>query len=358
VTANFHRGSIVVAAATKTSLGEAVRATRSTSLVSVAVIAVVALGVAVATLLVPTLEASFGAASRSRITTSWSSTNVKLGTPATVKGRVTSPRLQRRTVSLYVSLKSGWRRVGWTTSGPRGYYSLKVPTDYYRARPMQLRVRAVKGARSVTSATRTITVAPTYAPTGSASAWSRQTAGEERRFNPCQVVTYRVNDAQAVKPGALADVQAAFAQLHEATGITFRYLGTTTAFPEGPAALPADTNITVAWGQDTDTDWDLSGGALSTSGVLTSRAARDTQGAVRRILTAGVFLNAAEDNYSTSMRQGILLHELGHTLGLGHTADTNQRMEEDVWDGESTRWGAGDLAGLNRVGLVEGCVTG
>ncbi len=321
-------------------------------------IAVVALAVAVATLLVPTIEASFGAASRSRISTSWSATSVQLGTPTTVKGRVTSKRLQRRTVSLYLHLKSGWRRVGSTTSGPRGYYSLKVPTDYYRARSMQVRVRAVKGARAVTSASRIITVRPPYAPSGSATAWSRQTPGEERRFGPCLPVTYRVNDAQAVRPGALADVHAAFARLHEATGITFRYLGTTTAFPKGAAALPTDTDIAVAWGQDSDTAWDLSGGALSTSGVLATRAARDSQGAVRRILTAGVVLNAAEDDYSSAMRQGILLHELGHALGLGHTADTAQRMEEDVWDGETTRWGAGDLAGLSRVGIAEGCVIG
>jgi hypothetical protein len=335
-----------------------VRATRSTSLVSVAVIAAVALAVAVATLLVPTIETSFGAASRSRISTNWSATSVKLGAPTTVKGRVTSKRLQRRSVHLYFYLKSGWRRVASTTSGPRGYYSIKVPTDYYGARPTQLRAPAVKGARAVRSTNRKLTVSPTYAPTGSSAAWSRQTPGEERRFNPCQAVTYRVNDTQAVKPGALADVHAAFARLHEATGITFRYLGTTTAFPKGAAALPADTNITVAWGQDADTEWDLSGGALSTSGVLATRAARDRQGAVRRILSAGVILNAAEDDYSTSMRQGILLHELGHTVGLGHTADTAQRMEEDVWDGESTRWGAGDLAGFSRVGVVEGCVTG
>jgi len=322
------------------------------------VIAVVALAVAVATLLVPTIEASFGAASRSRITTSWSATSVKLGTPTTVKGRVTSKRLQRRTVNLYFYVKSGWRRVATTTSGPRGYYSIKVPTDYYGPRPAQLRSPAVKGARAVTSSNRKLTVSPAYAPAGTSAAWSRQTPGEERRFGPCSPVTYRVNDSQAVKPGALADVHAAFARLHEATGIPFRYLGRTTTFPQGTEPLPGDTDIAVAWGQDDDTGWDLSGGALATSDVLATRAARDKQGAVRRILSAGVMLNAAEDDYSSSMRQGILLHELGHALGLGHTADTNQRMEENVWDGETTRWGAGDLAGLRRVGIAEGCVYG
>jgi hypothetical protein len=335
-----------------------VPASRSTSFVSVAVIAVVALGVAAATLLVPTIEASFGAAARSRITATWSASDVVLGSPATVKGRVTSKRIQARTVSLYVYLKSGWRRVGWTTSGPRGYYTIKVPTDYYRSRPMRLRARAVQGAQAVTSSNRTFTVSPALAPKGSPTSWTRQTAGEERRFNPCQAVTYRVNDTQAAKSGALADVQTAFARLHEATGITFRYLGTTTAFPKGAAPVPADTNITVAWGQDSDTDFDLSGGALSTADVFTTRAAHDAQGAVQQVVSAGVMLNAAEDNYSTSMRRGILMHELAHTLGLGHTTDTDQRMEENIWDGESTVWGAGDLAGLNRVGLVEGCVTG
>jgi hypothetical protein len=333
-----------------------VPATRSNSLVSFVVIAVAALAVGAATLLVPALEAGFGAASRSSITTTWSATDVKLGAPVTVRGRVTSSTLQRRTVNLYLYVKSGWRRVGGTTSDARGNYTIAVPTDYYRSRAMQVRATATRTARAVSSASRGITVGPVFAPEGPATAWTRQTPGEERRFGPCKAVTYRVNAAQAVKPGALADVQVAFARLHEATGIRFRYLGTTTAFPKGATPLPADTQITVAWGRDADTGWNLSGGALSTAGILATRAAHDGQGAVRRILSAAVVVNAAEDDYSSSMRQGILMHELGHALGLGHTTDDKQRMEEDVWDGESTRWGAGDLAGLARVGFTEGCV--
>ena len=32
-------------------------------------------------------------------------------------------------------------------------------------------------------------------------------------------------------------------------------------------------------------------------------------------------------------------------------------MNEGVYPVDTTNWGAGDLAGLDRVGLVEGCVT-
>ena len=337
------------------------RATRPSSLVSVAVVAAVALAVAAATLLVPALEASFSARSNSRITTSWSASTVKVGQSATVRGRVTSRQLHRRTVSLYVNLKSGWRRVAGTRSGPRGYYTIKVPTSYYLSRPMQLRVSATKRAKAVASANRTFTVRPAFTPAGSSALWAPMRAGQEWRFNPCQVVTYRVNDSRATT-GALADVQAAFARAHEATGIQFRYLGRTNSFPNSSMPFPADTNIVVAWGDDADTSWQLGDKVISTGGVLSSRAARDGQGAVQRIRRAGIVMNTAENAWlaqhaATKMRVRALVHEIGVSLGLGPVTARYQRMNEAVYPQDTVNWGAGDLAGLNRVGLVEGCLT-
>jgi hypothetical protein len=329
-------------------------ATRPGWLVNAAVVAAVALAVAVTTLLVPTLEASFGARATSRITASWSASKATLGTPVTVHGRVTSRRLQARSVSLYVYLKSGWRRAATTTSGPLGYYTLKVPTDYYMKRPVQVRASGTSRAKPVSMKSRTFTVTPRYAPRGPATAWSRQTPGQERRFNPCATVTYRVN---AGPPNALADVNAAIARVHEATGITFRYLGTTNAVPTTASGMPAGTNLVVAWTTQAATDGTLAPGDLSTDLLLTTAAAHDAQGAVRRITAAAVLMNTDEDDYGWQMRQSILIHEIGHIVGLGHTTDRDQRMNASVYPGESRNWGAGDLAGFVRVGIAEGCLT-
>jgi hypothetical protein len=304
-----------------------------------------------------------GAATRpvSRISTVWSASQVRLDVPATVHGRVTSAHLQRRTVGLYVSLRSGWRRVGGTVSDSAGRYRVTVPTHFYYSRALQVRASGTPRARGVTSASHPFTVVPAFTPAGADTAWARWHPGQEWRFNPCRSVTYRVN-ATGAAPGALDDVRSAFKRAHEATGIWFRYLGTTTAFPNGATPYPVDTAVVVAWGNDADTGWSMGPDVLSTGGVLATVAARDGQGAIRRIARAGVILNTAQNDWlashsSTQMRVRVLEHEIGGILGLGPVTARYQRMNEGVLPTDTVHWGAGDLTGLRRVGLVEGCVT-
>jgi hypothetical protein len=165
-------------------------------------------------------------------------------------------------------------------------------------------------------------------------------------------------------------VTAAFKRLGEATGITFRNLGYTTAFPRprgaAPTPWPTDSTIVVAWAQPdaTQTFYELGGdpryAIYSQSGILATRTAHDAQGPVKRITRAGVVLDAAPDPSSGALelRSWSLMHELAASLGLGAVTDGNQKMSEIIPNAAvDTSWGAGDLTGLNRVGLVEGCVT-
>jgi hypothetical protein len=333
---------------------------RSNRLVNVAVVAGVALAVAVTTLFVPTLEAQFSARAKSRITASWSASKVALGHKATVRGKVTSRYKSGRAVNLYTYLKSGWRRVAYTHTGRNGYYTMTVPTGYYFSRPMQLRVGRTSKAFGGTTRSRPFTVAPAYAPGGRTTDWARHTRGEEWRFDPCVPVTFAINDDQAT-PGAVADVKAAFELAHQATGITFRSKGMTSAYPKR-GVHPAGVDIVVAWGTQANTRLALAPDMISTSAILGTRRAHDAQGPVTRILRAGVMVNSAENAWLTEhaasrMRVRVLMHEIGAVLGLGPTAARYQRMNEGVYPVDTTNWGAGDLTGLSRVGLVEGCVT-
>lgn len=346
-------------------------ATRPSKLVTVGIVLATALATALAVALSSLVGTSLEGAGASRvpssITTTWSASKVKLGATATVRGRVVSKRLQSRPVSLYVNLQSGWRYVGGTRSDSQGRYTLKVPTDFYFSRPMRVRAAATTRAKAVTSTSRTFTVVPAYTPAAPAGSWTRAVAGQEIRVNPCRVVGYRVNGASA---SALADVRAAFARMHEATGIRFRYLGTTATVPRpsslSKAAWPSDSALVVAFVQPNQTTLPLGGPAgyeiFSQSTILATHAAHDAQGAVRRVVRAGVVLDSTQDLGSgfVQMRGRILMHEVSAVLGLGPVSSPAQRMAEVMpatVAPTATGWGAGDLAGLSRVGLVEGCVT-
>ena len=319
----------------------------------------VALAVALTTLFVPTLEAQFGARAKSRISASWSASQVSLGDKATVRGRVTSRYKSGRAVNLYTQLKSGWRRVAYTRTGPNGYYTMTVPTGYYFKRQMQLRVGATSKAAGGTTSSRPFAVVPAYQPGGLPTDWAPRVVGKEYRFNPCVPVTFAMNNTQAT-PGAVADIKAAFELVHQATGISFRSQGITTAYPK--AGAPSTADILVAWGTQADTGFTLPTDAISYGGLLDTKRAHDAQGPVTRIVKAGIMVNSAENQWldehaASQMRVRVLMHEIGAILGLGPVTARYQRMQEGVYPVDTTNWGAGDLAGLNRVGLVEGCVT-
>ena len=51
----------------------------------------------------------------------------------------------------------------------------------------------------------------------------------------------------------------------------------------------------------------------------------------------------------------VLMHELGHLVGLDHVADRSQMMFATV-TGKPAAWADGDLAGLRQVGRTAGCL--
>jgi len=53
----------------------------------------------------------------------------------------------------------------------------------------------------------------------------------------------------------------------------------------------------------------------------------------------------------------LLLHEIGHAMGLDHAGATSQIMYPSLQSGFRGRYEAGDLAGLHALGAEQGCLS-
>ncbi len=297
------------------------------------------------------------------VTARMTSTRVEVHTAVYVSGRVTGGS---RAIQVVEKLPSGWRVVGSANSVRNGGFRVQAPTRYYGRHVYAVMAPATSTHAAATSALQTVVVTPSYRPAGSASSWSYIRGPRERmRFDPCQVITYRVNARRGGKR-ALADVKGAFNRIGEASGMRFRYLGSTNATPRAnrTGQWPEDANIVIAW-QDRKKAANLGSWAGVGGPELSMGGARDALGAVYETQKASVLLAAdlhLAGGFGTGPRHGfqgtrgqLLMHEITHALGGGHTSGQGQIMEP-VMDNDPARFGAGDLTLLSRIGMASGCM--
>jgi hypothetical protein len=196
---------------------------------------------------------------------------------------------------------------------------------------------------------------------------SRSAAGDPvARWNPCAPIGYRVN-ARLGGTGALADTRGALARIHRVTGLRFVYRGSTRIIPRGrpTAGYPRGTDLVVSWARPAQTTL-LGGGVAGQGGpswVIWGQGAR-----TKAMITRGfVVLNADLDlgggfgggvhNGWYGTRGQLLMHELGHAVGLDHP------RQDDRWEimyptmtDKRAVWGAGDRHGLSHLGRSRGCL--
>lgn len=191
--------------------------------------------------------------------------------------------------------------------------------------------------------------------TGNYSFLDTAETGDPVRYDPCRPVAW-VLATTGMPPGAEELVHEAFQDVQARTGLVFEYEGVTDEVASFDRPLFQDrygerfAPIVVGWTTAAASP-ELAGEVVGIGGSSSVPGAYGDQ----RYLVSGVVLMDAEDlapllksGHDRTRVRALIMHELGHVVGLGHVDDAGQLMHHDNLS--LTTWGPGDLAGLAVAG--------
>lgn len=177
-------------------------------------------------------------------------------------------------------------------------------------------------------------------------------------WDPCKPIHIVVNERTAIKDGARL-VDEAISEVEKATGLSIVLDGSTSERPSSSRPIDVaryrseDTPVLLAWSDPAESPR-LSG---RTVGYEKSRSLISIGQYDRRpvYVTGSVTIDGPElskvarQSNGWARARGVLMHELGHLVGLGHVKARDEIMYRNLTRSQVS-WGAGDLAGLAVLG--------
>lgn len=202
-------------------------------------------------------------------------------------------------------------------------------------------------------------------PVGDAHAFIERLAdGSPVRFNPCRAIPYAVHTGSGAPGNAPALAAEAFARISKATGLTFVDRGATSETFSARFERPKWNHPSYGSGPSPmlvsfEAPNSRNGLGSGDAGIAARQMEFNSKGQ-KVVVSAAVAVSTAGDlpaDFSNAGSYGaVLLHELGHALGLDHVGDTRQIMSDVLMRGNPGNYQGGDLRGLAAIGTASGCL--
>jgi hypothetical protein len=198
---------------------------------------------------------------------------------------------------------------------------------------------------------------PTRASGGYALLYTQDGSAAPVAYSPCQPIHLEVNPRRAVA-GYMELLEEALAEVSRASGLQFVVDGGTVRAPDlRPPEHRSDGRgwepVLVAWSDDDEVP-ELEGEVAGIGG-----STRLAKGGHDWLVTGTVIIDGKDAAAILDQPGGraqvraVIMHELGHLVGLDHVKDPRQLMYAK--NAGQRRFGDGDLAGLAALGSGE-CV--
>lgn len=295
-----------------------------------------------------------------------------LKAPAVVKvrakirftGRVQVKNQKPRRVRILEKVGPKWRVRATVRSTRTGAFAATL-TAAATARTQVFRAEApaAKGLRLVRSSLAKVKVTAADPVRTEANDWTYLFEGGSR-WNPCEEITWAYNPAGEIYGTARDDVETAFENIAEESGLTFVDGGTTdyrqlsSDQDDDFDDFPEEFDVVVSWATPGEAD-DLAGSVVGIGGGRAVNTVADadvdyrmTQG----FLTLDSTAAGIPTGYDQSGWGQVMMHEVLHAMGQGHARWFDTQLMWWQATSRNVHFGAGDRTGMRKVGLPAGCL--